>query len=212
MPQVQKAEVRERILAAALESFAASGFAATSMSQIAAGAEVAVANLYRYYANKEALFAAAVPAELVERFERLLSRSVHAHAHLAGAAARRADASLDADAAGELLEFWIQHRLVVVVLLDRAAGTEHEGFGQRFVDRLVALTIAELRAAYPRAVISREARFVLTQIFENTRTMVASILRAHASEDAIRRAIAGFRAYQTAGLAAFARWVSAASP
>jgi AcrR family transcriptional regulator len=204
MPQVLKAEVRERILAAALAAFARGGFTATSMGEIARGAGMAVANLYRYYPSKEELFAAAVPGALVARFERLLEGSVQAHARLAGLAQRGDEA-----AAAELLEFWIEHRQLVVILLDRAEGSPHAGFAPRFVERLVLLSIAEIRAAYPGVVVHREARLVLTQIFENTRRMIAVLLEACADEAAIRRAVGAFRSYQLAGLAAFARALGA---
>ena len=207
MPQVQKAEVRERILAAALAAFAKNGFGATTMSEIARGADMAVANLYRYYASKEELFAAAVPQALVTRFERLLERSVHAHARLAGL-----EGPSDETAAAELLEFWIQERLVVVVLLDRAQGSAHEAFGERFVERLLAVSLAEIRRAQPGVVITREAQLVLRQIFENTRRMIATLLESCADEGAIRRAVAAFRSYQVAGLSGFARALGAARP
>ncbi|HTV20463.1 MAG TPA: helix-turn-helix domain-containing protein [Polyangiaceae bacterium] len=203
MPQVLKPEVRERILGAALTLFAQRGFAGTTMQDIARGAGMAVANLYRYYASKEELFDAAVPREIVARFEQLLERSVQAHAHLAGLPRPRDEA-----AAGELLEFWIEQRQVVIVLLDRAQGSVHEGFAQRFVERLVALSLVEIRRAHPGAVVQREARLVLGQIFENTRRMIAVLLESCADAAAIRRAVAAFRNYQVAGLAAFARGVA----
>jgi AcrR family transcriptional regulator len=203
MPQVLKADVRERILSAARTAFAKRGFTATTMNDIAGGAGMAVANLYRYYAGKEELFDAAVPAHLVSRFEVLLEKSVRAHAQLTG------QTRAGGEAAGrELLDFWIEHRLVVVILLDRSRGSVHEEFGQRFVSRLVSLTIAEIRAATPGVVVPREARLVLEQIFENTRRMIGRILEDNEDERAIRRAVAVFRAYQVAGLAAVARWLA----
>ena len=202
MPQVLKPEVRERILRAALAAFARGGFAAATMSEIARDAGMAVANLYRYYPGKEELFAAVIPDQTVARFERLLERSVRAHARLAGLAPSGDDAG-----AAELLSFWIEQRLVVVILLDRAGGSRHEGFAQRFVERLVALSVAEIRAAHPGVVVQRETRLVLTQIFENTRRMIAVLLETYSDERAIRRAVAAFRSYQLAGLAGFSRAV-----
>jgi AcrR family transcriptional regulator len=200
VPQVLKAEVRERILSAALAAFAARGYASATMSEIARGAEMAVANLYRYYPSKEELFEAAVPRSAVERFEALLERSVHAHAAVAGL-------SRDPDTSGasELLDFWIAQRLLVVVLLDRARGSVHESFAERFVERLVKLSVAEIRRAHPQVVVTREARLVLRQIFENTRRMIAVLLEECRDERAIRRAVAAFRSYQVGGLAAFTR-------
>lgn len=202
MPQVLKPEVRDRILSAAVVAFATKGYAAATMNDIARSAGVAVANLYRYYANKEELFAAAVPEPLVERFEALLDASVRAHAHQAGLP-RPADEA----AARELLEFWIEHRHAVVILLARAGGSIHQSFAERFVARLVTRSLAEIRAAHPGVTVTREARLVLQNIFENTRRMLATILVNYDDAAAIRRAIAGFRSYQVAGLAAFAAWL-----
>jgi AcrR family transcriptional regulator len=207
MPQVLKAAVRERIVHAALAAFARGGFTATTMSDIARGAGMAVANLYRYYPSKEELFEAAVPVALVERFDSLLEQSVRAHAALAGAASDRNE--VDEAAGSELLDFWIEHRLVVLILLDRSIGSIHEGFGQRFVARLVGLTLGVMHAQNPGLVVPREARLVLEQIFENTRRMIGAILEASEEERAIRRAVAAFRAYQVAGLAALSRWLAA---
>jgi AcrR family transcriptional regulator len=206
MPQVLKPEVRARILHAALIAFARGGFAATTMSEIAREAGMAVANLYRYYPGKEELFAAAIPRETVARFEHLLERSVQAHARLAGVARPGDEAG-----AVELLDFWIEQRLVVVILLDRAGGSIHEAFGQRFVERLVALSVSEIRAAHPRVIIPREARLVLTQIFENTRRLIAVLLETCSEERAIRAAVKTFRSYQAAGLAGLTRALAAES-
>lgn len=204
MPQVLKQEVRERILAAALAAFARRGFSATTMSAIARDADMAVANLYRYYPSKEQLFTAAVPPAVVARFERLLERSVQAHARLIGFAGPNDDT-----AAAELLQFWIDHRLAVVVLLDRAQGSVHEAFSERFVERLFESTLAEIRSARPGAVVTREARLVLRQIFENTRRMIAVLLESCVDEAALRRAVAAFRSYQLGGIGGFAQALGA---
>ncbi len=207
MPQVLKAEVRERIVLSALVELAkGGGYAATTMNDIARGAGMAVANLYRYFASKEELFEAAVPASLVARFDELLEKSARAHAHLAGLPRPN-----DEDAARELLDFWIENRLVVVILLGRSRGSVHEAFGQRFVARLVALTMSEIRRAYPKVVITQEARLVLEQIFDNTRRMVGALLEGCQDEQGIRRAVAAFRSYQVAGLAGLTRWLVAES-
>jgi AcrR family transcriptional regulator len=194
MPQVLKDEVRVRILDAALEVFAADGFANTTMAAIAERAGLGTASLYRYYASKDELFAAVVPPELARRFETLLDRRVSA---LARGALR--GESTD-DLGGEMLQFWLQNRLAVVILLDRAGGTPHEAYGQRFVDQLTKHTLSELRTTRPRVKITAATRFVLAQIFENTRRLLASVLERHADPAELRDAIQTFWSYQIAGL------------
>lgn len=185
MPQVLKEEIRARILDAALEAFAELGFAGATMSDIAARAGLGAASLYRYYASKEGLFDAVVPDALAARFEALLDRRV--------AALGRGDPD---DLADEMLGFWLSHRLAVVILLDRAEGTRHARYGRRFVEHLVKATLAQTgRVGAPQ-------RFVLEQIFENTRVMLAAILRRHSAERDIRAAIAAFWVYQVSGLRA----------
>lgn len=197
MPQVLKPEVRARIQDAALALFADRGFRGTAMADVAARAGVAVANLYRYYANKDALFAAVVPGELAERHRVLLDRTVYALTYLARGAPPPAAAGRASEA---LLQLWLAHRHAVIILLDRGADTAYADYGARFVDRLVELTVAELRRL--RRPIAPPARAVLAVIFDNTRRALASLLRSSSDEASLRASITLFRACQTAGLAA----------
>src|SRR3954471_18722250 len=57
-------ERRERVLAAALEVFGRYGFRKASMDEIARAADISRQGLYLHFANKEALFRAAVRHEL----------------------------------------------------------------------------------------------------------------------------------------------------
>ena len=175
MPQVLKEEVRARIVEAALAVFAADGFERATMTAIAERARVGAASIYRYYASKDELFAAAVPDELARRFDSLLERRVRALGRN----------SLD-DLGDEMLQFWTAHRLAVVILLDRSA--------ERFVDLLVQHTARELGRVSPRV------WFVLRCIFENTRRLLANVLEKHADPDELREAIEAFWSYQIAGL------------
>ena len=199
MPQVLKEHVRTRILEAARATFAARGFLAASMADIASAADLGTASLYRYYASKEELFDAAIPAALARELDALLAKRVGA---LGATLARSKD-----DAGEEILQFWTTHRLAAVVLLDRAAGTPHESFAARFVDRLLALSVEQLRAAYPGVRIDATTRFVLRRIFEGTRATLAAILEAHEDEDRMREAIEVFWSYQLAGLRAISQRV-----
>jgi AcrR family transcriptional regulator len=215
VPQVLKEEVRQRILAAALEELAAHGYEGASMARIAERAGLGTATSYRYFAGKAELFDAVITPALAHRFESLVERRVKALSRTVlgptrdGGGVLRGDPSGD-DAGEEMLRFWIEHRLAVVVLLDRARGTAYAHHGERFVEHLVTGTIAQIRARRPGVRISAPARFVLTRIFANTRGLLASVLAEHESEAALREAIEAFWSYQIAGLKGFTAWVTAA--
>lgn len=199
MPQVLKDEVRARILDSALEVFARDGFESATMANIARAAGVGAASIYRYYTSKDELFAAVITPALTKRFETLLDRRVRTFARNT----LRGDSA--ADAGGEMLQFWLENRLAVVVLLDRAAGTPHAHYGDRFVDLLTRHTLAELRATDPALDLSAPRRFVVRAIFENTRRLLASVLAHHRDPAELRGAIETFWTYQVAGLRALAR-------
>ncbi len=188
MAQVLKPEVRARIEAAALRCFADRGYPGTSMAAIAAEAGTAPANLYRYVADKEALFAAVVPPGLAARHDELLDTRIAA---LAEGPARRTAA------ADELLEFWLDQRLAVVVLLDRAEGTPLAGYPEAFVRRLVEHAEASLGG--PPSAVSRR---VLEVVFDNTRRALAHLLRTAGDRDEARALVETFWRYQVPGLEA----------
>jgi AcrR family transcriptional regulator len=186
MAQVLKQAVRERIEAAALRRFSEQGYAGTSMMQIAGDAGTGVANLYRYSTSKGELFQTLVPAELVERHDRLLDVRIEALAH-----GERAGSP----AAQELLDFWIEHRLPVVILLDRAEGTPYADYPAAFVERLVSSVVATLDR--PLGPAQHE---VLELVFDNTRRALARILRNATDRDSARALIEAFWSYQLPGL------------
>jgi AcrR family transcriptional regulator len=62
--ELRAAERRDAILAAALEQFALSGFAATRLEDVAKRADVAKGTIYLYFADKETLFEELVRAHI----------------------------------------------------------------------------------------------------------------------------------------------------
>jgi AcrR family transcriptional regulator len=183
--QVLKAEVRTRIEDAALRLFADRGYDGTSMAQVAAAAGTAPANVYRYHASKQALFDAVVPPALPARHDTLLDTRV----------AALAAGTDDGTQAGELLDFWLAHRLAVVVLLDQAEGTPYAGYPAAFVQRLVDHVLRNVGT--PPTDASRE---VVRLVFDNTRRAIAAILRSTSDDAHARELIRGFWSYQLPGL------------
>lgn len=202
MAQRLKPEVRERIVAAAEEVFAADGFAPAKMADIAEVAGISAGNLYRYFAGKDELFHAVVDPSFVAEFDALLDERVQA---LSRIGPKHADVKGDA-AADEMLTFWIRHRHRVVVLLDRCDGSRYQGFPQRFVERLVEMTLAHLRRGRRRA-LPPVVSFTLRNVFDVSRRSIVAILETYETEAEIRLAFEAFWSFQLAGLAGLEGWV-----
>jgi len=205
MAQTLKATVRQQILDAAEIAFAKSGYLGATMADIAAGAGVSTGNLYRYFTDKDELFYSILTEEFVESFLRLLRRRVKSLIDAEHLAALDADAQQDAQ---DLLRFWVDHRLKVVILFDRAVGTRYESFAGQFVDELMRPSLAKFRRDTAGQRVSPVARFVLQHVFENTVRIIVAILAHHENEADIRTAFAGFWSYQLAGLDALADWIT----
>lgn len=191
MAQVQKAEVRERILAAGRDAFFEQGYDAATMAAIARAAGVATANIYRYFPDKAALFDAALPDELIAEHDRLLDERI----------AALVEPVEEGDPAGDLLRFWVEHRREVATLLDHEGATSRRGYRQAFTARLVAHVDRELPDPVDPA-----ARALIELVFDNTRRAIATILRGTDDPDEIRTLIEGFWSYQLPGLDGLLAW------
>lgn len=184
--QVLKSSMRRRIQVSALRCFADTGYGGTTIARIATAAGTAPANVYRYFPSKQALFDDVVPDDLVARHDSLLDSRIRALG--AGGGDRSATA-------GDLLDFWLQHRFAVVVLLDRAAGTRVADYPEAFVARLVE----QARRYLPSADGARHEE-ILTVVFDNTRRAIARILFSAQDEEHARRLVQAFWTYQEPGL------------
>jgi len=207
MPQRPKAEVRAAIQEAAAEVFADSGFERAALSDIVERAGTSIGNLYKYFDNKEALFAEFMP----RGFTAELTNRVRAQVE-----ALRAEPDvfmLGADhpyrrASEALLTFTIAHRQRVVFLLLRAQGTTHERFASEFVRVLVELAIEHAHATYPAFVARTADKRALTRIYRAFVGNLGTILVEERSEQAVRAAVASQTAYHLSGLRALFGGVS----
>jgi AcrR family transcriptional regulator len=82
-PKTKSDETRERIRSAAMELFRRRGFAATTMREIAAGAEVATGAAYYYFDSKDAIVLAFYE-HAARELEPLLEAALAGAAHLEG--------------------------------------------------------------------------------------------------------------------------------
>lgn len=189
-------------MGAAAEAFGAVGFERATLGDIVARAGTSIGNLYKYFANKEELFAAALPRSLPAELRRLVRAQVEAlrlepKAFALGASHPYRQAS------EALLRFTLDHRWQVVFLLQRAEGTEHARFAGELVRLLVGLALRHARDTYPRFAVTPAKKRALARIYQAFVTTLAALLEHERSERALREAVALHTLYHLSGLEAF---------
>lgn len=128
--QIQKPEIRERILTCSMLLFSQQGFEKTTMRQIASGIGMSVSNLYKYFRNKEVLFDELVSvfhAQYKNGFKAFLEHSEdHAFDNQAAALLARG-----------LFESVKGHTREFVLLIEKSKGTKYENFANDLTTALV---------------------------------------------------------------------------
>jgi AcrR family transcriptional regulator len=202
MAQRPKEEVRVAILAAAAEELAEGGFERATLATIASRAGTSVGNLYKYFANKDELFAQAIPEGLELELRALLRIRVEALA-----AERDVGALSEAHpyraVSAELLRFALAHRAELLFLLRRAHGTRYAAVSEEIARDLAKLAEGYARRAYPEIVMTAAVRRALLRIYRAFIASIASILDEETRERALRDATDRLVTYHLAGLRAF---------
>ncbi|HYD40046.1 MAG TPA: TetR family transcriptional regulator [Anaeromyxobacter sp.] len=201
MAQCPKPEVREAILNAAAEAFAAGGFERAALGDIVARAGTSIGNLYRYFAGKDELFASFLPRGFTTELTSRIRAQVEAMRSEKDVRALD-DGHPYRRASEDLLAFTIAHRERVVFLLLRAHGTKHERFASEVVRLLVDLALEYARATYPSFAVTPARRRTLTRIYEAFVATLGTILEEERAAQAVREAVAQQATYHLSGLKA----------
>lgn len=201
MAQRPKPEVRDAILRAAAEAFADGGFERAALGEIVARAGTSIGNLYKYFANKDELFAAFLPRGFTTELTQRIRAQVEALRSEPDVFALRDDHPYRR-ASEDLLSFTLAHREQVVFLLLRARGTKHERFAADVVRQLVELALEHARATYPTFTVTPANRRALTRIYAAFVSLLGEILTEERTEHGVRDAVALHATYHLSGLKA----------
>ena len=125
--QVLKEEVRERILAAAVQVFYEKDFRRAKLQDIAKLADVSVSLLYSYFKNKEKLFEGVVSSAPFD-FDRIAREE---ESIIADTPSERYQIAAE----GPLLNMLTHHKLLVI-LIDKSQGTAYEHAKDDFVESI----------------------------------------------------------------------------
>ena len=199
MAQILKTDVRNSIDDAALKVFFEKGFFSAKMADIAKTADISVGNIYRYYKNKEDLYHAVVPPERVSAIKEMLVRRIEA-AH--GIADLRMSGPEDTYwiIFEEQLEFMLEHRQLVVILLRKSRGTVYENFQQELVEMIKLLTRSYMESVNKRVESIPESDFTLELIYTHLMNAFADTLEHFENKRQARLIIKSYLKYHLAGL------------
>ncbi|MBS2020217.1 MAG: TetR/AcrR family transcriptional regulator [Deltaproteobacteria bacterium] len=199
MPQRRKEEVRARIVGAAADLVAEVGYAAATMQGVAARAETSIGNVYKYFADKEALLEAVLP----KAFARDLERMTKARIEALGTARDVRDLPRGATyhvLAGELLDHCIAHRARIAILFGRAEGTPFASFAPSFAGRLVGWALDYAREAYPGFRPTSALRFTLTRVYLSFLASIGAAFTTFSKERDVREAVLHLTSHHQGGL------------
>ncbi len=199
MAQYLKDDVQQRILDAALFEYAHKGYQAAKLADIAAKAGVSAGNVYRYYSGKQALYDALVPPEFVRHLTTLLHRKIDSLKGVQDARDLASDAPFSVFSQ-ELMQFSIQNRLRVVLLLNGSAGTTYAHFGQDLVQDLAKRAIAHFRHQNPKLKVSKALRFTLTQVYEAFLATHTRLMLSFQDPKELQEALTRYAAYHLVGM------------
>lgn len=197
MAQKLKEEVRRGIVDAAAAAFVDSGYQGATVANIARGAGIAVGNVYRYFSGKKEIYETVVSPEFAENFLALLHKRVKALRDFNNGTGLE-DKVLSTQQ--QLLEFWIAHRLQVIIILDRSEGTAYANFSDEVSEILIELALAHAHELKTTPVTDSSLKFVLQIIFRNTTKTIVHILEHTDNEEEIRTLFALWGRYELDGL------------
>ena len=129
--QTLKEEIRARIQEVATEAFLKHGYQGVTMRDIAKKSAVSLGNLYNYYKSKEDLFDSLTTTSYL--YLKRLLKQVDEHGPESGAADKEFTRSLVLEIS-QLLE---QHRVGLLLMIDRGQGTKYQDLKDNLVARLV---------------------------------------------------------------------------
>lgn len=199
MAQTLKTEIKDRIDNAALNVFSQKDLQSAKMADIADEAGISVGNIYRYYKNKEDLFYRIVPPQRVSGIKKMLSQRIQA------AYGIKDIKKLDHKAQywkifEEQLEFMIENRRMLLILLCRSRGTVYENFQNELIDMIKALTGKYLKSVEARVERTPELEYTMDLIYNHLVDVVVTVLSDHEYKEKAGPIIRKFLNYHLAGL------------
>ncbi|MCI1986719.1 MAG: TetR/AcrR family transcriptional regulator [Lactobacillus sp.] len=169
-------ELRQKLLDTATEAFVAQGYTAVTISALATQLGISKGNLYTYFANKDALFAACV-GDVATTLPAEISRMTAQYQ--AAIATDQQDKQYFSRIEQALLDLFKTRSVGVNLLLNYSAGSRLAGCAAR-LETLAEQVTAEILALNGAFAAEPDMRSAYAQIFaHNLIAGLQTIMRAH---------------------------------
>ncbi len=182
MAQYKKDSIKESIHEAALQVFAQKGYKGTKISDISQFGEISVGNIYRYYKSKEEIFYEIVPENFLKQLQALLYKKIKAAGEEGFWLINQ-----------EVLDFLVQNRLAILIVLRGSEGTRYEDARQE----LIAFLTTTVRATEGGTDASEQ---LLRCIYRGLMDSTLEILIAAQSMEQLQAALAQLHSYHLFGM------------
>ena len=174
MAQYKKDEIKEKINTAALNIFAEKGYENTSISDIAAKANISVGNIYRYYKGKDEIFYTIVPEDFIIGLKATLLSKIASAKDIADSGGNSHLFSLIND---EFIALMVSNREIVLIILMGAKGTRYESVKDEVTNYLIKVVKENYSGKDNRIIYDSNHDLVIKMIYMNLLEMIMNILK-----------------------------------
>ncbi len=173
MAQYKKDEIKEKINTAALNIFAEKGYESSSISDIAAKANISVGNIYRYYKGKDEIFYTVVPEDFIIGLKSTLLSKIASAKDITESGGNSHLFSLIND---EFIELMVSNREIVLIIFMGAKGTRYESVKDEVTNHLIKVVKENYSGKDNRIIYDSNNDLVIKMIYMNLLEMIMNIL------------------------------------
>ena len=199
MPKKKDQATQQRIRKVARQEFLKKGFMAANLRKIAERAEVSLSNLYTYYPNKDALFAAVLKPQ-IDKIEWVME-FCRDYRPASGQPFDDFDSEMQMMEKG--LDYIYKYRRPLDLLLNRAQGSKLEHYTEHLVENYqdsVNRYLDSLEQKYEVRYLHRPSPFFLHSLCHFYLKTIAEMLDHHLTRDEMHRLFKEITIYSWHGM------------
>jgi AcrR family transcriptional regulator len=177
--QTLKEEIKTKIIEAAVKEFSQHGFQKASMRTIAKAAGISVSNTYNYYKSKDEMFVSIIEP-VFNRLKDILQQSFQQS--MKSTAGNNLQSFIDG-IVKTLLEMEARERQLLLILIEKSAGTKYEKSRDEIVNLLRMHFGEAVRQPGGPAQLEESQTYILTIIANNYIDGLFQILKDYRSRE-----------------------------